>query len=140
MKEVITMDSLYKRISQSTTMDKMGLVVGFSALLMGLYLVKQLLFVYPLGEGVGRNIEIAIYLGTLLLPVILASLSLIKDNIYLMYLAFFCSLPATSYVDRIEVSYLLELTTFAYLISAIFITFDDKARKEITDVEFLMRD
>lgn len=139
-KEVVSMDRLYKRINQSTTMEKMGLVVGFSALLMGVYLVKQLLFVYPLEEGVGRNIEIAIYLVTLLLPVILASLSLIKDNIYLMYLAFFCSLPVTSYVDRMEVSYLLELTTFAYLISAIFITFDYKARKEGTDEEFLMRD
>lgn len=134
------MDSFYKRINQSTTMEKMGIAVGFSALLLGLYLVKQLLFVYPLEEGVGRNIEIAIYLGTLLLPVILASISLFKGNFYLMYLAFFCSLPVTSYVDRIEVSYLLELTTFAYLISAIFITFDNKSKKEISDEEILMRD
>lgn len=134
------MDSFYKRINQSTTMEKMGIAVGFFALLMGLYLVKQLLFVYPLEEGVGRNIEIGIYLGTLLLPVILASLSLFNDNFYLMYLAFFCSLPVTSYVDRMEVSYLLELTTFAYLISAIFITFDNKSKKVISDEEILMRD
>jgi len=78
------MDRFYKRINQSTTMGKIGIVVGFSALLMGLYWVKQLLFVYSLEEGVGRNIEIAIYLGTLLLPVILASLSLFKGNFYLM--------------------------------------------------------
>lgn len=134
------MESFYKRINQSTTMEKMGIAVGFFALLMGLYLVKQLLFVYPLEEGVGRNIEIGIYLGTLLLPVILASLSLFNDNFYLMYLAFFCSLPVTSYVDRMEVSYLLELTTFAYLISAIFITFDNKSKKVISDEEILMRD
>ena len=134
------MDGFYKRINQSTTMEKMGIAVGFFALLMGLYLVKQLLFVYPLEEGVGRNIEIAIYLDTLLLPVILASFSLFKDNFYLMYLAFFCSLPITSYVDRMEVSYLLELTTFAYLISAIFITFDYKSKKVISDEEILMRD
>jgi hypothetical protein len=36
----------------------------------------------------------------------------------------------------IEISYLLDFTTFAYLISAIFITFEHKARKEIKNEEF----
>jgi hypothetical protein len=133
------METFLERIKQATTMKKVGLIVGFFAILMGLYLSKQLLFVYPLEEGVGRNYEIAIYLGTLILPAILATVSLFKDNVYLMYLAFFFSLPITSYVDMIEISYLLDFTTFAYLISAIFITFEHKARKIITDEEFSMK-
>jgi len=43
-------------------------------------------------------------------------------------------------VDRMDVSNLLELTTFAYLISAILITFDDKLKKEIADEEILMKE
>lgn len=133
------MESLLERIKQAKTMEKVGLIVGFCAILMGLYLIKQLLFVYPLEDGVGRNYEIAIYLGTLFLPAILATVSLFKDNVYLIYLSFFFSLPITSYVDRIEISYLLDFTTFAYLISAIFITFEHKARKTITDEEYPMK-
>lgn len=118
-----------------TRINKAGILIGFLGSILGLYMFKQLMLVFPLEEGVGHNIEIAIYFATILLPALLTLASIFKNNEYVVYLAFFISLPIRTYVDMVEISFILDFITFSYLISAIFITLKNRDKKAVNKYE-----